>query len=708
MPRNKSEFGEVAITPLSGQLDLRSPSGRLGFGDFRLILNASMNEMGKRCRRFGWKRLMADSSRGFNNQDLHDQLVGAYTGVLIDLPPCVEPPNNCACPPQSPACVEIVDFTEAMFEDCEAGQVSPMPAWNGVIDGTTSCSWGFGFNQLSLNGRSLAVRLAFKTCPPEAYDDRWVLTVLGRTEDETQAIIVWQGERSGSVLGTYHRAVGCSALPTLELVNCTACAKPQVTIEPPDGAHVVPGTVIFLHAPAGAVIYYTTDGGDPDDTSTLYDGPFVLPDGATVVKAIAYTTGCVSDIAEAVYVIETDFLFQYLCQPGEDKAGAFFDFGPNGNPDDYKWRLRFGFDEVVDVKRLELYETDTGGVWVTGQAWATDNPIFPVELGGAEFAVYPLVIKEGGSDVNTQYETTLVENLTVGLHNWLMYGQPFVPLTGYFKLIFVYIDENGDEQKIYSIISNQCECYDDYGGSYGGYDGYGEYGGYEDYYSCYGGDGEPIHPVSNGLINVDLYAAGGAPKTGAAAVGLPGDYWNQYNVPIGSVAQVNAEPLQLAWANVDDSSVFLSTYVHGGSLSTDIVWQAAIQNTGHPDPMMATTAVSSPTGVPSGLVIQNLPDGVYDVYVYGHGQLPGDILRVFLLTPFQTPPESLRPEQATINGTEWESATWTEGHQYVVFRDVSFATLEANDIAILFPHQDPTLGQFDEFYISGIQIVKKS
>lgn len=689
MPRNKSDFGEVAISPLSGQLDLRSPSGRLGIGDFRLVLNASMNEAGKRCRRPGWKKLMADSVNGFNNQDLHDQLVGDGDYTLAGLPTCVTPPNDCDCPSTTPSCVQIVDYTEDMFSDCVAGATSYAPDWNGVIQGTSTCRWGFSYSQKSLNGRELAVVLAVKACPPAVTVNRWVLTIMGRTEDGTQAIIVWQGERSGGVVGTYHRAVGCSSLTTmLDVENCHACAEPTVTIEPPDGAYVTAGTYVFLHAPAGATVYYTTDGGDPDDSSTLYEGPFVLPEGALMVKAKAYSTDCESDIAEATYTIAEDFLFQYLCQPGEDYAGVFFEFAPNGNTNDYKWRLRFGFDEVVDVKRLEIYETNAAGVWVTGQAWATDNPIYPTEMAGVPFSVYPLVIKDGVTDINTDYETTLVEDLPANLNNWVMYGQPFVPLTGFFNLIFTYVDGDGNEQKVYSLISNQCECQDEYAIS-------------DDYSYCYDGEGNDLSPVSRGILNIDFRRGAGV-KTGAAKVGQGGDYWNPFAFPISIPENEGSAIANLLWADMTDSGALLSPTVDGGELADYQIWDAQL-DTGHDDAMMQYTARSVANDLPTGVSILSLPRGRYDVYVYGHGASDSDILKVYLQTPFRIPPESLRPSQQTDADDGWISNNWAVGEQYVVFKNVSWMGSESTDMQILFPAQPEGS---EQFFISGIQLVR--
>lgn len=678
MAKNKSDFGEISIAPLSGQLDLRTLSGRLGTGDFRIILNASMNEMGKRCRRPQWKKLFSDAAIGFNNQDLHDQLVGPNSYTNTGLPSCVFPPNDCPCP-SVPECLYIVDFTESLFDDCDAGLLSDKPSWNGVVHASGDCRWGFGYNQFSLNGNDLAVGLAIKECPYG--ETRWVITILAKTAG--QALVIWQGEKSGSILGTYMRATGCSNLASLVIKSCSACTKPNVTIDPPDGSTVTPNTVVALHAPEGAIIYYTTDGGDPNDSSTLYDGPFELPDGVTTIKAIAYSDGCESDILEATYSINSNFLFQYLCMTGEDQAGVFYEFAPNGSPD-YVWRLVFAFPEVIDITRLEIYETDTHGVWVTGQAWATDNPVYPVEEGGDPFSIYPLVIQESSTPINTQYETTLIQDVTAVQHEWRMFGQPFVPLTGYFKLIFTYVDGDGQEQKIYSLISNQCEC--DYGYGYG------------DGYDCYDGEGGEITPVSNGVINVDFNGA--STKIGAAAVGQAGDYWNAFNVPLTPEAEDGALIANLLWADMSSSGVLMSATVEGSELGTLNIWDALLP-TGHSDDMMAMTARTVSNTLNTGVFFGNMPRGTYDVYVYGHGMNASEVLKCFLKTPFGIPPDSLRPTQQTTVGNGWLSPVWVEHEQYVVFKDVKWMTNESPEMKILIPVNTVV-------YISGIQLVKKS
>lgn len=332
MVKNTSSFADIPLSPLTGQMDLRSPSGTVPMGDFRVVLNASMNELRKRCRRNGFRKYGFSSERGFNNQDLHNQLL---------------------------------------------------------------------------------------------------------TSD-----------------GAY-------------------CNDPIISIDPPNGSYVVAGTYIVLSTDTpGASIYYTTDGSTPTQSSTLYTAPFHLPVGVTQIKAIGVDLDCVSPVFEFNYNYSDDiaeFLeFHLLCNT-DDKAGVFFEFEPNGDARDYIWELSFSFNQDIVAKRLEIYETNPSGVWVTGQAWATNNPVYPAEANGAPFAIYPLVIIEDSTQLNTEYASVAVPTVTAGPHHWMLYGQPYVPNVGYFKLVWTVVI-NGVESTIYNLISNECDCgyYDD-GCCYGEY-----------------------------------------------------------------------------------------------------------------------------------------------------------------------------------------------------------------------------------------------
>lgn len=56
-------------------MDFRSDAGDISVGDSRVLLNISVTESGKPIRSPQWRRLFGESSSGFSNQDLHDQLL---------------------------------------------------------------------------------------------------------------------------------------------------------------------------------------------------------------------------------------------------------------------------------------------------------------------------------------------------------------------------------------------------------------------------------------------------------------------------------------------------------------------------------------------------------------------------------------------------------------------------------------------------------
>lgn len=72
--KNLGCFRDIPIS-FAGHLDLRSSIGEVGVENFRVVLNMGINDNGQRCRLGGWKKLLSDSIYGFENQDLHDQLL---------------------------------------------------------------------------------------------------------------------------------------------------------------------------------------------------------------------------------------------------------------------------------------------------------------------------------------------------------------------------------------------------------------------------------------------------------------------------------------------------------------------------------------------------------------------------------------------------------------------------------------------------------
>ncbi len=91
-----------------------------------------------------------------------------------------------------------------------------------------------------------------------------------------------------------------SAIRSVTYTKMGKVAVPQIS--PPNGGFVYSLDIYMSTATSGANIYYTLDGSDPNDSSTLYTGSFPITAGGTV-KARAYKSGMVpSDIASATYI----------------------------------------------------------------------------------------------------------------------------------------------------------------------------------------------------------------------------------------------------------------------------------------------------------------------------------------------------------------------------------------------------------------------
>ena len=120
------------------------------------------------------------------------------------------------------------------------------------------------------------------------------------------------GTQSWSIAaGTYNMVVdveNCNVVVSLIQVEA-----PVIT---PNGGAILASQEITIEcATEGASIYYTLDGTEPTEESTLYEAPFTLP-GECTVKAIA-----VADGMEASAVVETAFTFI-----NEEIKVATFDF----------------------------------------------------------------------------------------------------------------------------------------------------------------------------------------------------------------------------------------------------------------------------------------------------------------------------------------------------------------------------------------------
>lgn len=88
---------------------------------------------------------------------------------------------------------------------------------------------------------------------------------------------------------------GGSDVPAYYISHTPCCHTPEI---------VFSGNEVTINCQTlDATVRYTTDGNDPDESSRVYDGPFILGESATV-KAIAVKTGCLdSEVAQLECVL---------------------------------------------------------------------------------------------------------------------------------------------------------------------------------------------------------------------------------------------------------------------------------------------------------------------------------------------------------------------------------------------------------------------
>lgn len=550
---------------------------------------------------------------------------------------------------------------DAEVTDCVTGNDSVSTAWDGdltqIADGT--CAWGFAIGTKSYRGYNTSAFVLLDHCEDDG-TPVYRLQVVVKTDSGIE--VLWDGTARNTPVGTYERedSITCGPL-AVDVLGCECDDElPTLTFDPPSGSSVsFPTNVFITSSDESAIVYYTTDGSDPTNNSAIYTGPVSLL-GGEVIRARAYTTNCVGDIYDARYSAVEGFALDFICDT-VDRAGVFDVFAANGSPD-YHWVLRWAFGASKEVKRLEIYETNSQGVWITGQAWATQNPIYPAGHVGP-FSVFPLVIDDG-AQLNSAYAASL-GTFTSATRVWEMFGQPFIPLTGYFKLLFVIDDGVGGETIIYKLIPHDCYYATDY----------------------LADDADPpANPLSTNILNLNL---AGEPKSGAAAVGVAGDYWNTLDI---EVDESDPAGVDMKWSNGTQAGfAVLQEHESGGST---LIFDEIFETT-NADPMMKQGWRIKNDGWTRKLHFSDMPRGRYDVYVYGHGTDNTNILTCRVTTPMRS-----TGWEATAVGSFW-NGSFVEGTNYVKFENVEWSAIEETDLFIEF-----ATNQFS--YVQGVQLVKKS
>lgn len=272
-----------------------------------------------------------------------------------------------------------------------------------------------------------------------------------RDYDEAIRDLIWECRQETMVRGcedsharqnTAYAEFGPSELPDgtpTTVDNQGTCGEVRsVEFYPPTGAIVTfPTWVVLTSSSTEAEIYFTTDGSTPTKGSIRYEGPFQTVAGI-VVKAIAFLGVCPSSVTSSDWRDASDYAevppaLTVLCS-NTDRCGPWFMFGPNGSPD-INWQLIFALFPGAVVKSIEMYETDTEGVWNTGRSWGTQYELYPEELDGEPFRTFPLVIDDG-SQLNVAYADSLGQD-GAGMHYWEMFGESVgVTSTGkFYKMV---------------------------------------------------------------------------------------------------------------------------------------------------------------------------------------------------------------------------------------------------------------------------------
>ncbi|MDB5106172.1 MAG: LamG domain protein jellyroll fold domain protein [Fibrobacteres bacterium] len=167
------------------------------------------------------------------------------------------------------------------------------------------------------------------------------------------------------------KAVALGPVTSQKLVEPTVAAP---TADPPGGPYNDPQSVRLTSATAGAAIYYTLDGSEPDpakSTTALY-GPPILIRKTSVLNARAYADGIGSDILSTAYTLVINPVASgdtlkaggtvnldaghWIDYPAQDaQAPVVVSAGPAWNPPPA------GFDKVGS--RFRIAATDTRSVF---------------------------------------------------------------------------------------------------------------------------------------------------------------------------------------------------------------------------------------------------------------------------------------------------------------------------------------------------------
>lgn len=218
-------------------------------------------------------------------------------------------------------------------------------------------------------------------------------------------------------------------------ITVTPIVVATPVILPVSGEFTESVEITISSATAGAVIYYTTNGTTPTNTSTLYSAGFVITE-TTTVKAIAYLKGFSSSVAVANYTLKAPVVPIEVNTLAELRNGltdgTLYNFKGNAMVTfamDFR-QQKFIQDEtaavLIDDNQKNItssFQIGNGITDITGTLYDYNGLLefMPVEnatkLSNPGFSIQPQIINIDDFKTNfEQYESELikVEEVTIG------------------------------------------------------------------------------------------------------------------------------------------------------------------------------------------------------------------------------------------------------------------------------------------------------
>ena len=153
---------------------------------------------------------------------------------------------------------------------------------------------------------------------------QWAITITAEGVASIEAAkssnrkVMQYNPNSGSPIFACYETASQKALAIYR--NSENVVKPVISGE----ADFVGSTQVTITAQSGLTVYYTTDGSDPDNTSTQYTAPFAINE-TTTVKAIAYNASSnASGVAEMTFT-KHDLVNVATAMALEEDEVAYFD-----------------------------------------------------------------------------------------------------------------------------------------------------------------------------------------------------------------------------------------------------------------------------------------------------------------------------------------------------------------------------------------------